>query len=92
MKVKLADGLDYDVQPLTLGALEELQPLIKKIYGTDKTIDVTDKTIFGDVITICLTILKKTNQNMTSEKIREIIDIRNIKEVFAAGFGAEDIK
>jgi hypothetical protein len=92
MEIKLADGIKYDVQPLTLGSLEKLQPLIKKVYKTDSTIDVTDSSVFGDIVTICLTILKKTNPDMTEERVREIIDIKNIKEVFSAGFGAEQGK
>ena len=87
MNVKLADGKDYDVRPLTLGALERLQPLIKRVYGKDNDIDVTNPEVFSDVIAICAEILKKT-----SEEAKELVDIKNLKEVFAVGFGAEEVK
>jgi hypothetical protein len=88
MNVKLADGKDYDVRPLTLGALERLQPLIKRVYGQNNDIDVTtNPDIFKDVIDICAAILNKT-----AEEAKELVDIKNIKEVFAAGFGAEEEK
>ena len=87
MNVKLSDGKDYDVKPLSLGALERLQPVIKSVYGSDNDIDVTNPTIFGDVITICAEILR-----MTKEEVKELVDIKTIKEVFSAGFGAEEKK
>lgn len=87
MNIKLADGKEYDVRPLTLGALERIQPLIKKVYGTGNEVDVTNPSIFGDVIAICAEILKKS-----TEEVKELVDIKNIKEVFSVGFGAEEIK
>lgn len=87
MNVKLADGKEYDVKPLTLGALERLQPVIKRVYGQENDVDVSNPTIFGDVIVICAEILKKT-----PEEVKELVDIKTIKEVFQAGFGAEEVK
>lgn len=87
MNVKLADGKEYDVRPLTLGALERLQPLIKRVYGTNNDIDVTNPEVFTDVIAICAEILKKT-----VEEVKELVDIQNIKQVFESGFGAEEKK
>ena len=88
--IKLADGKEYDIQPLTLGALERLSPLIKRVYGKDNDIDVTNPEVFGDVIAICVEILKKTNPSITAEIAKELVDIKNIKAVFSAGFGAEE--
>jgi len=85
MNVKLADGKDYEVRPLTLGALERLQPVIKRVYGTNNDIDVTNAAVFTDVIAICAEILKKP-----AEEVKELVDIQNIKKVFESGFGAEE--
>jgi hypothetical protein len=87
MNVKLADGKEYDVKPLTLGSLEKLQPLIKRVYGSNNDIDVTNPAVFTDVIEICAVILK-----VTVEEVKELVDIKNIKQVFEAGFGAEEEK
>lgn len=87
MNVKLSDGVEYDVKPLTLGALERLQPVIKRVYGQDNDVDVANPTIFGDVIKICAEILKKTEA-----EVKELVDIKTIKEVFTAGFGADEEK
>jgi hypothetical protein len=87
MNITLADGKEYDVKPLTLGALERLQPLIKKVYGENDEIDITNSNIFGDIISICAEILK-----VTTDQAKELVDIKNIKEVFVAGFGAEENK
>lgn len=87
MNVKLADGKEYEVNPLTLGALEKLQPMIKRVYGQNNDIDVTNPEVFTDVIAICAVILKKT-----VEEVKDLVDIKNIKQVFEAGFGAEEEK
>ena len=92
MNVKLADGKDYDIRPLTLGALERLQPLIKRVYGQNNEIDVTNPEVFGDVSAICAEILAKSIPGVTAEQVKELVDIKNIKEVFLAGFGAEENK
>lgn len=87
MNIKLSDGKEYDVKPLTLGALERLQTLIQKVSGSNNDIDITNPEIFGDVISICAEILKKT-----PEEVKELVDIKNIKQVFEAGFGAEEVR
>lgn len=74
-------GTKYVVPPLTLGALQQLQPRLAAFQGG------VDASSIDTVLDVALAALRRNYPEITREEIAEAIDVANMADVFAAVMG-----
>ena len=84
--VKLADGKEYSIKPLSLLDTKKLLPLINKMdtMRADEGISDALVDLMGDV---CFVILKRTNTELTKEKVLEIVELESVYTIVLMGAG-----
>ena len=83
--VKLADGKDYEVKPLSLLDTKKLLPLITKMD------ELKDKGISDELIEcmadVCYEILKRATPELTRDKVLELVELESVYLVVLYGVG-----
>ena len=75
-------GVDYVIPPLSLGQVERLSPIIDKLgAGTD----FAEK--FTAMVTIIHAALSTNYPEMEIEKVKEMLDLGNLKSAMEAAIG-----
>jgi len=86
--MKLGDGQDYNVNPLSL---VETKNITSQLKGLDKIAPDTDLEeipgLMDKLIKVCFTILIKSNPNITEVKVGNIVTVTDIKNILAVGLG-----
>lgn len=82
----LADGKEYTLAPLTLGALEDYADRIEQLaFGG------VDKESVQTVIEVAHASLKRNYPDMTRDQVRDLIDLSMMGEVLGAAMSASGI-
>lgn len=83
-------GNDFLVPPLTLGQLRRLQPKIKLI-GSLSGADVGDDQVdaIGEIVSAALS---RNYPDMTPERVLDLLDLGNARDVISAVLGASGLK
>ncbi|OYW88953.1 MAG: hypothetical protein B7Z23_12325 [Pseudomonadales bacterium 32-61-5] len=79
------DGIEYIVPPLTLGAIQELQPEVEKL--ADPTVGGSER--FAGMAKIVHRAMLRNYPDLTIERVKnELLDMGNVFEVTNAVMGA----
>jgi|GEM_PF-5606561 hypothetical protein len=84
--ITLADGLEYEIKPLTLKESKEIIPLLKEFNDVGKTLD--DQLIMK-VAELCQRILQKSVPNITVERVMELVDLETVQKIILVASGRE---
>lgn len=86
--IKLADGSDYKIKPLTLAESKEMSGLIKEVGKYDSSMDLQEAPELMDrLISVVAKILIRTNPGLKEERIGEIVTVKDIQPILTAAFG-----
>lgn len=86
--ITLDDGKDYTIRPLSLSKARELQSLLKDVDKLDPNADVEDTPgLVEKLIEVCFIVLKKSNPEITKEKVSEIVSVTNMQPIISIAFG-----
>lgn len=85
-KVKLADGKEYVVKPLTLADTKKLVPEIKQLEELRQTGEVNDALI-DKMTDIVFNILKRANEGLTREYVEENVEVNSVQEIIVTAMG-----
>jgi hypothetical protein len=80
-------GAEYEVPPLTLGALRRLQPKIKHLTSSDVTTD----EVMDAICEIVHTALSRNYPDMPAERVPELIDLGNRDSIISAVMGGSGL-
>ena len=87
VEITLADGQVWKVFPLTLKAVKEVSPLLKKLQTFSSNTDVTNPEVFDILIKLATKVLQRTNPDLNEEKVAELVDVYTIKDIIDVGMG-----
>jgi len=81
--IVLADGIEYEVKPLTLKESKEIIPLIKDLGDLDNlSEDIINKTA-----ELCLKILSKSIPGLTIDRVLSLVDLGNVQQIILIASG-----
>jgi hypothetical protein len=81
--IVLADGVEYEVKPLTLKESKEIIPLIKDLGDLDNlSEDIINKTA-----ELCLKILSKSISGLTIDRVLSLVDLGNVQQIILIASG-----
>ncbi len=92
-KIKLGDGKEYKVKPLSLKATKTILPLVQKMDETRGKNGMTEEVV--DLMAeVCLAILQPTNTELTKDNILDIVEMDDVQILvaLAMGMGMKDLK
>jgi len=84
--IKLSDGKDYDIKPLSLLDTKKLLPILNELDKLRSSDGINDRLIelMADV---CHEILKRSNPNLTREKVLELVELESVFNIILLGVG-----
>lgn len=80
-------GREYIIPGLSFGQIESMSDTIARVQ-TKGDSDKLDKETIHDMIEIVSAAMKRNYPELTAAEVKEMIDTRNIKQIFFAIMGA----
>ena len=83
-KLRLADGVEYDIVPLTLRESKNAIPLLKELetMGNEMSDELIQKTA-----ELCHKILSKTVKDLTVDRVLDLVDLSNVQQLIMMATG-----
>lgn len=86
ISLKLRDGKDYYIEPLTLNELIKVWPIIQKLEKSQNNISAELLESMRDIVYLAL------KKEVPKDKVGDLVDMVDLKDIVGAIVGAVEIK